>query len=414
MASKISTRKQVWSPSFLIFALFIAFSAKISAQDHAEHAVPDSVTAHADTAVAGHDAAVSHDAGEHHEAAKEDKVNITKVAFEHILDAHSWHIMGEGHDAVSIPLPVIVKGKSGFTVFMSSAFHHDTHGMTVAEVNGDRFVNFEEKIYLASDVANAHGQYLTFTKNEKDQEVVSNEAALDLSITKNVAQMFISVIVLVLLFSSIAKSYKTHGVTSAPRGKQSFFEPLIVFVRDDIAKGNIGPKYEKFVPYLLTVFFLILINNVFGMIPIGANLTGNIAFTFVMSVFTLILTNINGNRGYWSHILLPPSPKWLYPILIPIEIVGIFTKPFALMMRLFANMTAGHIIVISLIGLIFVFKSFAIAPVSIAFALFIDVLECLVAFLQAYVFTMLTALFIGTAVAEHHHEEGHEAHAEHH
>lgn len=387
-----------------IFFVFISFFA-LASHEHGQ----DSVQAQHDTMATAH-AALPHEAVAH---AEEKSVDITKVAFEHILDSHSWHLWGEHHDAVSIPLPVIVKGTNGFTMFMSSAFHHDTHGVTVVEANGDRFVNFEEKIYLASDVANEHGQYLNFGKNEKGEEIVTNDAALDLSITKNVAQMFISVLVLVLLFTSIAKSYKSHGVTTAPRGKQSFFEPLIVFVRDDIAKGNIGPKYEKFVPYLLTVFFLILINNVFGMIPIGANLTGNIAFTFVLSVFTLILTNVNANGAYWKHILLP-KPYYMWFILMPIELVGIFTKPFALMMRLFANMTAGHIIVISLIGLIFVFKSLAIAPVSIAFALFIDVLECLVAFLQAYVFTMLTALFIGTAVAEHHHEEEHGAHAEHH
>lgn len=411
MASKISTRKQISTRIFVFFALFIALTANFAAQEHAAATGNDT---------AGHQPAVAVLHAEEHSAvqgngheAKEEKINITKVAFEHILDAHSWHLWGEGHDAVAIPLPVIVKGNNGFTMFMSSAFHHDVHGTTVAVSNGDRFVNYDEKIYQASDVANDHGQYLEFSKNEKGEEIVVNAAALDLSITKNVAQMFISAIVLILLFTSIAKSYKSHGITSAPKGKQSFFEPLIVFVRDDIAKGNIGPKFEKFVPYLLTVFFLILINNVFGMIPFGANLTGNIAFTFVLSVFTLILTNINGNAGYWKHLLLP-KPYYMWPILMPIEVVGIFTKPFALMMRLFANMSAGHIIIISLIGLIFVFKTVLISPVSIAFALFIDVLECLVAFLQAYVFTMLTALFIGTAVAEHHHEEGHEAHAEHH
>jgi F-type H+-transporting ATPase subunit a len=345
--------------------------------------------------------------GQSHETKKSDDIDITKIAFEHILDSHSWHLWGEHHDAVSIPLPVILKGNNGLALFSSSEFHHDTHGTVVVEKNGERFVNFEEKIYYASENANEHGQYLELTHNEKGEAVVSNEAPLDFSITKNVAQMLLSVIILVLNFSSIAKSYKSHGVTSAPKGKQSFFEPLIVFVRDDIAKGNIGRTYEKYVPYLLTVFFLILINNVFGLIPIGANLTGNIAFTLVLSVCTLIITNINGNGHYWHHILLPPSPKWLYPILVPIEIVGIFTKPFALMIRLFANITAGHIIVISLVGLIFVFKTIYIAPVSVAFALFIDVLECLVAFLQAYIFTMLTALFIGSAVADHNEDGAH-------
>jgi len=342
-----------------------------------------------------------------HAAKKSDDVDITKVAFEHILDSHSWHLWGEHHDAVSIPLPVILKGNAGLAMFSSSEFDHDTHGTVVVERNGERFVNFEEKIYYASETPNEHGQYLEITHDEKGEAVVANAAPLDFSITKNVAQMFLTVIILVLLFTSIAKSYKSYGVTSAPKGKQSFFEPLIVFVRDDIAKGNIGHGSEKFVPYLLTVFFLILINNVFGLIPIGANLTGNIAFTLVLSVCTLIITNINGNKNYWSHIFLPHAPKAIWPILIPIEIVGILTKPFALMIRLFANITAGHIIVISLIGLIFVFKTIYIAPVSVAFALFIDVLECLVAFLQAYIFTMLTALFIGSAVADHNQDGGH-------
>lgn len=379
-----------------MFVLFMGLSAKMNAQH--EH----------EAAVVTHDSANIHAMAEGHadphtgaEPAKKQKVNISEVAFEHILDSHSWHLWGEGHDAVSVPLPVILKSNNGIVCFMSSAFHHDVHGTVVVEKNGERFVNFEEKIYYASETPNEHGQFLELTKNAKGDHEVLNPAVLDFSITKNVTQMLISAIVLFLLFTSIARAYKTQGVTSAPKGKQSFFEPLIVFVRDDIAKGNIGSKSDKFVPYLLTVFFLILINNVFGLIPVGANLTGNIAFTLVLAVITLIVTNINGNKNYWSHIFLPHAPKAIWPILIPIEIVGILTKPFALMIRLFANIAAGHIIVISLIGLIFIFESWAISPVSVAFALFIDVLECLVAFLQAYIFTMLTALFIGSAVADH-------------
>ncbi len=395
MASKINTNTKFPAVLFLVFALFFSFSLKISAQHEETH--------HSDTLTGTH-TELKHETT-HNEA--DEEVDITKVAFEHILDSHSWHFWGEGHDAVSLPLPVILKGKNGLAVFMSSEFHHDAHGTVVVEKNGDRFVNFEEKIYYASENANEHGQYLETSTNEKGEVEVLNEAVLDFSITKNVTQMFISVIVLILIFTSIAKAYKTQGVTSAPKGKQSFFEPLVVFVRDDIAKGNIGHTYEKYVPYLLTVFFMILINNVFGLIPIGANLTGNIAFTLVLSVFTLIITNVNGNKNYWSHIFLPHAPKAIWPILIPIEVVGILTKPFALMIRLFANITAGHIIVISLVGLIFVFKTIYIAPVSVAFALFIDVLECLVAFLQAYIFTMLTALFIGSAVADHNEDGAH-------
>jgi F-type H+-transporting ATPase subunit a len=386
MTSKINTYKKFSGICLIIFALFIVFSTKLSASEPQEDKIEPT---HIELATGGH---------ESHEASG--PVDITKVAFEHILDNHSWHFWGEGHDVVSLPLPVILKGNNGIACFMSSEFHHDNQGMVVVEKNGERFVNFEEKIYYANATPNEYGQYVNLIIKDKDVEV-SNEAVLDFSITKNVTQMFISVALLLWIFTSIAKAYKTQGVTSAPRGKQSFFEPLIVFVRDDIAKGNIGSTSDKYVPYLLSVFFMILVNNVFGLIPIGANLTGNIAFTLVLSVATLVITNINGNKNYWSHIFLPHAPKAIWPILIPIEIVGIVTKPFALMIRLFANITAGHIIVISLVGLIFVFKTIYIAPVSVAFALFIDVLECLVAFLQAYIFTMLTALFIGSAVADH-------------
>lgn len=393
MTSKINIFKKIWSVPFLVFSLFLATSTHISASEPNEEQilVPEADGVHA--------------VDPHAENADEE-VDITAVAFEHILDSHSWHFWGEGHDAVSAPLPVILKGKNGIAFFMSSEFHHDNQGKVVVEKNGERFVNFEEKIYYASETPNEHGQYLNLTVVDKEVSV-SNEAPLDFSITKNVTQLLLTAILLIWLFTSIAKAYQSHGVTSAPKGKQSFFEPLIVFVRDDIAKGNIGEKSEKFVPYLLTVFFLILVNNFLGLIPISANLTGNIAFTLVLSVFTLIIVNINGNKNYWSHIFLPHAPKAIWPILIPIEIVGILTKPFALMIRLFANITAGHIIVISLVGLIFVFKTIFISPVSVAFALFIDVLECLVAFLQAYIFTMLTALFIGSAVADHNEDGAH-------
>jgi F-type H+-transporting ATPase subunit a len=339
---------------------------------------------------------------------KENPVDISKVAFEHILDSHSWHLWGEGRDAVAIPLPVILKTDDGIVTFMSSEFHHDAHGMHVVEKDGQRFVNYEENIYYASDVADDHGSYIQMVKNDKGETVIGNKQPLDFSLTKNATQLVLSALVLILLFTSVARAYKRTGVTTAPKGKQAFLEPLVVFVRDDLAKGNIGPKGEKFAPYLLTVFFLILINNLFGLVPISANLTGNIAFTFVLAVFTLIVTNINGNKNYWGHIFTPHAPKALWPILIPIEIIGIFTKPFALMIRLFANISAGHIIIISLVGLIFMFKSLAVSPIAVAFALFIDVLEVLVAVLQAYIFTMLTALFIGSAVADHNEDGQHD------
>lgn len=375
MGSKINIFRGISRVTLFIFALFLTTFTNLNAsepQEHAEHAVAATTDAHAAEATAGH-----------HAEAKDPNapVDITAVAFEHILDAHSWHLWGEGHEAVALPLPVIIYSNTkGLQIFSSSKFEHGH-----ATYNGYKL---EEEHIVSED---------------------ANESVYDFSITKNVAQLLLTAIVLILLFTSIAKAYKSHGVSSAPKGKQSFFEPLIVFVRDDIAKGNIGSTSDKYVPYLLTVFFLILINNVLGLIPVSANLTGNIAFTLTMSVCTLIIVNINGNKNYWAHIFLPHAPKAIWPILIPIEIVGILTKPFALMIRLFANITAGHIIVISLVGLIFVFKTIYIAPVSVAFALFIDVLECLVAFLQAYIFTMLTALFIGSAVADHNEDGKHDS-----
>jgi F-type H+-transporting ATPase subunit a len=384
MTNKINIFKKFSGVALAVFALFLVLSNNLSADENPT--VGEEI--HADGTI------------EPLPDEAKGSVDISAIAIEHVSDAHSWHLWGEGHHSVAIPLPIILKSNNGLVFFMSSEFKHDNEGKVIVEKNGERFVMFEEKIYYANATPNAYGQSVDL-KSEDKEVSVNNPAVLDFSITRNVAQMFISVLFLVWLFTSIAKTYKTQGITSAPKGKQSFFEPLIVFVRDDIAKGNIGHGSDKYVPYLLTVFFMILVNNVFGMIPIGVNLTGNIAFTLVLSVATMIVTNMNGNKNYWSHIFLPHAPKAIWPILIPIEVVGILTKPFALMIRLFANMTAGHIIVISLVGLIFVFKTIYIAPVSVAFALFIDVLECLVAFLQAYIFTMLTALFIGSAVADH-------------
>jgi F-type H+-transporting ATPase subunit a len=315
---------------------------------------------------------VNNESSEHGAAVKEEGVDISALAFGHILDQHSWHLWGEGVESVAIPLPIIIYSDlKGLQFFMSSRFEHGH-----AEYNG--YSLDDEKIVSANPT----------------------ETFYDLSITKNVAQLFISMFVLIMLFISVAKTYKNQGVTSAPKGKQSFLEPLVMFVRDDIARTHIGPKSDKFVPYLLSLFFLILINNIFGLIPVSANVTGNIAFTLVLSVFTLIIVNINGNKHYWGHIFKPHAPKALWPILIPLELIGLITKPFALMIRLFANITAGHMIIIALISLIFLFKTIYIAPLSIAFSVFIDILEVLVAVLQAYIFTLLTALFIGSAVGD--------------
>lgn len=312
----------------------------------------------------------------HSNSSEEEKVDISKVAFEHILDSHYWHFWGEGHDAFSLPLPCIVySNKRGWMFFSSSVFEHGHQSF-----NG---LKLEEDIIVSED---------------------NNEKIYDFSITKNVLQLILSAVLLILIFTSVAKSYRTFGVNTAPRGLQSFLEPLIIFIRDEVARENIPlSKADRYVPFLLTIFFLILINNLLGLIPISANVTGNIAFTFTLAFIVLLVVNLNANKYYWKHILMPPAPVALWPILIPIEIIGIFTKPFALMVRLFANITAGHIIIISLIGLIFIFQSLLVSPISVAFGLFIDVLELFVAFLQAYIFTLLTSLYIGGAIEEHHH-----------
>jgi F-type H+-transporting ATPase subunit a len=395
MTSKINILVSKIKRTALILALFtFSFSALNAGEPNEDPVVGDS------THTTINDAHATEHGGHK-------KVDIAEVAFEHILDSHSWHFWGEHDAAVSIPLPVILKTNNGLVFFMSSKFHHDAEGKNIVEINGEKFVNYKEKIYYASEVMNENHQFLEFVKNDKGETVLNNATPLDFSLTKNVMSMLISVIIILFLFLSVAKAYKTTGITSAPKGKQSFLEPLILFVRDDIAKINIGAKSDKFVPYLLSLFFFIWINNLLGLLPFGANLTGNIAVTLVLAIITFIITNVNGNKEYWGHVFKPHAPVALWIILIPIEFAGLFIKPIALMIRLFANITAGHIIVISLIGLIFIFETVFVSPVAVAFALFIDVLELLVAFLQAYIFTMLTALYIGSAIADHNADGAH-------
>jgi F-type H+-transporting ATPase subunit a len=328
--------------------------------------------------------------------------NPSELINGHIGDSHEFHIADWDGHPITFYLPVILWTDNGLKLFSSEKFHHDNSGETIVEVDGLQFVRHNEIIYYADKYASL---------SEEDKGAFNFEARpLDFSITKLVFSMLLSVILLFILFYIVGRSYSKND--KAPKGLAGFLEPLVLFVRDDIAIPNIGEKkYAKFMPYLLTIFFFIWVNNLFGLIPFfpfSSNLTGNIFFTFVLSFITFIITSLSGNKDYWKHILTPPVPKALYPIMVPIEIIGIFTKPFALMIRLFANITAGHIIILSLISLIFIFKSVFIAPVSGAFVLFMSVLEMLVAALQAYVFTLLSALFIGQAVAEHDHDHAHD------
>lgn len=331
------------------------------------------------------------------ENSHEKEFNASEMINEHIGDSHEFHIMDWNGHPISFNLPVILWTNDGLKIFSSENFHHDNTGTHEAVIDGQSFVRFEEVIYYADK----------YKLLKEDQKGAFSLAArpLDFSITKNVFSLLLSAIILFVIFFFTARNYNKNNLI--PNGIAGFMEPLVTFVRDDIAIPNIGiKKAAKYTPYLLTVFFFVWINNLIGLIPFfpfSSNLSGNIFFTFVLSLITFIVTTFSGNKDYWKHILLPPVPKALYPIMVPIEIIGIFTKPFALMIRLFANITAGHIIILSLVSLIFIFKSIAVAPISGAFVLFMSVLELIVAALQAYVFTLLTALFIGQAVEEHDH-----------
>ncbi len=308
----------------------------------------------------------------------------TEFILHHVQDSHQWHFATVGHTDITLPLPVILYSPDrGLEVFSSRNFFDEAH----------------EPV-----------PYQGYTIDEHN-DIVPLEAGrtvYDFSITKNVAALFFSLIVLLLVFIGIARRYQTNPKTP-PRGIQSFFEPIIVFVRDEIAIPSIGEhKYRRFMPYLLTLFFFIWFNNLLGLLPGAANLTGNIAVTLVLAVLTFIITNVNGNKEYWKH-LAPPGVPWpILIIMIPVEILGLFTKPFSLMIRLFVSITAGHIVILSLIALPFLFDSFAIGVGSSLIIVFINLIELLVATIQAYIFTLFSAMYIGAAVAEHQEHHGEE------
>jgi len=364
---------------FLIFALIIIASTSLFAQHGNEDEHASATDSH-----------------------EEKGFNAGEYVMEHVSDSYDWHLISFGEKHYSIPLPVILYSKNpdlhegkSFHVFMSSKFHH-AH---------DTYKGFQI----------SHSEKFNGKIVEVDSHGHEIGKPIDISITKTVAEVVVSVIILFWLLLSMASAAKRNK-GKAPTGVQNLLEPLILFVRDEVAKPTIGDKkYEKFMPYLLTVFFFILINNFMGLIPIppfGANVTGNIAITMVLALFTFAITTINGNKHYWKEIYNPDVPWWLkFPIpLMPIvELSGLITKPFVLMVRLFANMMAGHMIVSVFVSLIFIFASLfgagvglAASPVSIAFSVFILLLDILVSFIQAYVFTLLSALYFGMATADHH------------
>ncbi len=338
----------------------------------------------------------THKEGEAVHGEKKEQFDAASVIFGHILDNHEFHFT-EYHDAegnthhVSIPLPIILYSKErGLTAFMSSRFEHGH-----AVYNGYKIT--DESITAVKD----------------DGTIDAGIKVYDLSLTRNVVQMMLALGLLTWLMLSIAGSYKRgQGVTSAPKGKQNLLEVLILFVREEVAKPNLGHKYEKYLPYLLTTFFFILINNIFGLIPGTANVTGNIAFTVVLGVISFVVILFSTNKHFWAHIFNPPNvPLGVKFILVPVEFLGVFIKPFALIIRLFANMVAGHIIIICLLSLIFIFgqmsavAGWGTSPVAVGFTVFIYMIEVLVVFLQAFIFTNLTAVFIGAAFEGEHHDE---------
>ncbi len=374
MVAKVSrfSRLKIFS-LLVLFLTFFCFT--LNAQEEAkpeteatEHHSTEATEAHATETT------------DHH--ATEEKFNAGKMILEHVADNHEWHVAG----SFTIPLPVIVYTKEkGLDIFMSSNFtpHHA-----------------EERKY--NDYTMEKGKIFLETNGTK-------EKVLDFSITKNVFSLFVCVILLLIVFLSIAKSYKTRE-GKAPKGLQSLLEPLILFVRDDIAKPTIGHKYNRYMPLLLTIFFFIFFGNLLGLIPVfpgGANLTGNIAVTAFLAIVILSVVTFTANKHYWGHIIaMPGVPKLVLLILTPIEILGFVLRPFVLMIRLFANITAGHIIGLAFYSLIFIFGAksigagYGVSVVSILFTVFMFCMELLVAFLQAFVFTLLSAIYFGSAIEE--------------
>lgn len=323
---------------------------------------------------------------------------------EHVTDSYGWHICGDGDKSVTIPLPIILWDNGHLVTFMSNQFHHGE-----AAYKGYALGWGEQKGSIVKLQEDYSGHL-----EEGTEYPVDHVCKINISITKNVCALFISLILIAWIFLAVAKQYKRRP-GQAPRGLQALVEPVIVFLQDEVINPSLGNKAEKYTPYLLTLFFFILLNNLMGLIPIfpgGANLTGNIAVTGILALITFFVTQFSAGKEYWIDIVNTPGVPWWLKIPLPImpfvELMGVFTKPFVLMVRLFANITAGHIIVLGFISLIFIFGQMApaigygVSVVSVFFYIFMGCLELLVAFIQAFVFTLLSAIYIGMACG---HEE---------
>lgn len=313
-------------------------------------------------------------AQEHHEEKAAESFNASDVIIHHVLDDHVWHFFDGHHGTIFLPI-IVHSSERGLEVFSSRNFYDEHHNVVA---------------------------YSGYTL-EHNHIYLNGKQVLDISITKNVAMLFINAALLLIVFTAVARGYKKNS-GKAPKGIQSFFEPIIVFVRDEVVKPNIGHHYERFFPYILTLFFFILFGNLLGLLPGAGNLTGNIAVTMVLALLTFIITNVSGNKAYWSHIFWTPGvPLPLRLVILPVEIIGIFTKPISLTIRLFVAITAGHIVLLALICLTFLFGKIWVGGASSVIVLFISLIELLVAGIQAYVFALFTSLYIGMAIADHDH-----------
>ena len=433
-------------------ALLLGLSFSVVAQDdhqghdHSTESHSHSEDQHGHDNHDGHDHA-AHGHGGHgdchcHEAGEEkiEPFDVTSTAFHHIGDANAFHVWGD----LYIPLPCFLySADAGWTILSSGAFgmeHHGNghyaidryvlvHGEVKRIANADfplektevcigESVHTDEKGKAHKEyLVNYNGQCYTLeSKSTLDGGVFGGgfTSYYDFSITKNVFTMLLVSILLLWMFISVARAYKKRE-GQAPRGMQGFIEPIILFLRDEVVRPFIGEKGDKYLPFILTIFFFILGLNLIGQIPFfpgSANVTGNLGVTLVLAVFAFLVTNLSGNKHYWEHIFwMPGVPAWVKTILTPVEFMGVFLKPFTLMLRLFANITAGHIVLVSFIGLIFIFGqsgqsvggSIGGALASIPLTMFMMAIELLVAFIQAFVFALLTASYIGAAVEEPHH-----------
>jgi len=327
------------------------------------------------------------------------KSKIKAFIAHHVLDSHDFTFLSDEvkGESYGFSLPVIL-WDNGIQFFSSSKFEH---GEAVAESNGNfyKLNHHDGKIYKLDS---AQGEI-----KEGKNGFPTNVRPIDFSITKTVFSILIASILMFLIFSNLAKTYaKNQGIAS---GFGRIFEPIVLFIRDEIAVPNIGEKhYKKYMSYLLTIFFFVLFLNIFGLMPFGINVTGNLTITFSLAIMTFLITNLTANKNYWGHIFwMPGVPKVMRIVLAPIELLGVIIKPFSLMIRLYANIFAGHIVLMSIIGLMFIFKSWLGSSLSFGLSFALSILEILVAFLQAYIFTLLSALYFGSAVEEHHHEEAH-------